>query len=430
MPATDPARRAPRHPRRRALAGALTATAIAVAAALSADAATGAAYAAPVRSPAPARLAAAAPAARPAAQRPAAHEAAARDRTRRLDARTRTRLNRTLHAALARTWAPGVVAGVWVGDRGWTAVDGVADRTTGAAPRPTDHTRIGSVTKTFTGTLILQLVDEGRLRLDETIDRWFPTLPNASAITIRDLGAMSSGIASYSADPSAVDRYLGRPHTTWSPDELIAAGSALPRRFAPGEGFDYSNTNFILLGEIVEQIVGKPLAQVMRDKLFAPLGMRHTSYLPVTRLPAPAWRGYTVQGSTNGAVRDATNWSPTFAGAAGQIVSTLGDLRRWTVALGSGALLKPATQRARLVPNPASRAGGRAYDFALGNARGWLMHSGELPGFNTQVAYLPQRRLAIVVLANSDVAGAGGNPAPAIFDALADVVAPGTLPRG
>lgn len=343
-----------------------------------------------------------------------------------LDARTRARLDRTLAAASRQTWAPGVVAGVWVADRGWTGVDGVADRASGRAPRLSDHTRIGSVTKTFTGTLILQLVDEGKLKLDDTIERWFPTFPGAAGITVRQLGTMSSGIASYSLDEATTDRYLARPETVWTPQQLTAIGGALPRLFAPGQGFNYSNTNFVMLGEIVEQVTGRPLADVMREKLFAPLGMRETTYRALTRLPSPSWSGYTIQGS-EGEVRDATRWSPTFAAAAGQIVSTLGDLRKWTRAVGSGSLLRPATQRVRLQPNTFSARAGRAYAFGIGTAGGWLMHSGELPGYNTQIAYLPKRRLAIVVLANADLAGSAGNPAPAIFNALAQAIAPGTL---
>ncbi|MDW5598401.1 serine hydrolase domain-containing protein [Conexibacter stalactiti] len=354
---------------------------------------------------------------------------AANAQAQQLGRRTSQRLDRTLDAALAETWAPGVIAGVWVGDRGWTAARGTADRATGARATLTDHTRIGSVTKTFTGTLVLQLVDEGRVRLDDTIERWFPTLAGAGGITIRDLGTMASGIASYSLDPTIAGRYLARPQTVFTPAELIAAAAGLPRDFAPGHGFRYSNTNFVMLGQIVEQVTGRPLAEVMRTKLFAPLGMRHTSYVASTRLPRPSWHGYTLQGS-DGEILDATAWSPTFAGAAGQITSTLGDLRRWTRAVGSGTLLKPATQRVRLQPNPASASGGRAYAFAIGKAKGWLMHSGELPGFNTQIAYLPARRLSIVVMTNADIATAAGNPAPAIFNALAQVVAPGTLPRG
>jgi D-alanyl-D-alanine carboxypeptidase len=350
---------------------------------------------------------------------------------RRLDASTRAQLDRALGAALAGTEAPGVIAGVWVGDRGWTATRGVADRRTGRRPTRGMHTRIGSVTKTLTGTLVLRLADQGRLRLDDTIDRWFPDLPDAGRITVRQLGDMSSGIRSYTRDDPTLERYFTRPGTVWTTEQLIRLGTSLPRAFAPGDGFDYSNTNFVMLGRIVERVTGRPLARVMRDELFVPLGMRDTSYPATTALPRPSWRGITEQGAAAGAVRDATGWSPTFAGAAGQVVSTLGDLRRWTRALGTGALLRPATHRARLVPNPASAAGGRAYAFALGTDHGWLLHSGELPGFTTQIAYLPSRRTTVVVLVNADIPDAAGrNPAPSVFTALARVVAPRTLPGG
>jgi D-alanyl-D-alanine carboxypeptidase len=113
------------------------------------------------------------------------------------------------------------------------------------------------VTKTFTGTVILQLVDEGKLKLDESIARWFPTAPEASEITIRELGDMSSGINSYTADEAITARYFTHPQTIWKADELIDGGLALPRKFAPGKGFFYSDTNTLMLGKIAEAVTGK-----------------------------------------------------------------------------------------------------------------------------------------------------------------------------
>jgi D-alanyl-D-alanine carboxypeptidase len=346
-----------------------------------------------------------------------------------LDRGTAAKLERALRTSMATTEAPGVIAGVWTGDRSWTATLGTAGRRTTRRPTIADHTRIGSVTKTMTGTLILQLADEGRLRLDDTIDRWFPNLKDAGRITVRQLGEMSSGIQSYTKLEAFTDRYFTRPETVWSQAELMRIGWRMPRLFRPGKGFDYSNTNFLMLGRIVERVTGKPLERVMRENLFAPLGMRHTAYPGDSRLRRPYWSGSTVQGSADGSVRNATHWSPTFAGAAGQVTSTLGDLRRWARALGTGSLLRPATQRVRLRPNPASARGGLAYAFAVGRDTGWVLHSGELPGYNTQVAYLPARKLAVVVLVNADVADAEGrNPAPTIFTALRRVLAPETIP--
>ena len=309
---------------------------------------------------------------------------------------------------------------------------GSRQRAAGPAAALGEHTRIGSVTKTMTGTLILQLVDQRKLRLDDTIERWFPQLPDARKITIRDLGSMSSGIASYTAESVITDQYFARPTMAWNPNALVAGGAALPRLFTPGHGFSYSDTNFVMLGRIVELVTHKPLAQVMQSMLFTPLGMRNSIYPTNNRLPSPFWRGYTVQGSEHGNVLDATNWSPSFAAGAGQGISTLADLQRWTRALGTGSLLKAATQRARLVPNPASEAGGRAYLFALGSDHGWLGHEGSIPGYNTEVQYLPSLNATIVVLANTDIANANVvNPNVRISGAPASgIVAPKHVPAG
>jgi D-alanyl-D-alanine carboxypeptidase len=322
-----------------------------------------------------------------------------------------------------------VIAGVWIGNRGWTSVLGSTRRAAGPRPLLGDHTRIGSVTKTMVGTLILELVDQHKLALDETIQRWFPKLPDARNITIRDLGDMSSGIASYTMDSKITDRYFTNPQTIWNPDQLIAGGAGLPRLFAPGKGFNYSDTNFVMLGQIAERVTGKPLDQLLRSMVFKPLGMHQTSYPTGNRLSSPFWRGSTIQGSEAGNVLDATGWSPTFAAGAGQAISTLGDLRRWGQALGTGELLTPATQQARLVPNPASEAGGRAYLFGLGSDHGWLGHEGSIPGYNTDVQYLPARNATIIVLANSDISNAQGHsPVSTIFSALARVVDPSHAP--
>lgn len=348
-----------------------------------------------------------------------------------LGTRTVARLDRTLRSTWASTWAPGVIAGVWVGDRGWTAALGSAQRAAGPRPLLVDHTRIGSVTKTMIGTLVLELVDRHKLQLDESIARWFPQLPDASQITIRDLGDMSSGIASYTTNPTFTSHYFSDPTMSWTPDQLIAGGAALPRTFAPGDGFDYSDTNFVMLGRILELVTHKPLAQLFGAMLFKPLGMNASSYPTGNGLPSPYLHGYTIQGSTKGNVLDSTNWSPTAAAGAGQAISTLGDLHRWTVAVGTGQLLTPAAQRARLIPNAASAAGGRAYLFALGIDHGWLSHEGQIPGYNTQIAYLPKLKATIVVIANTDIANASlVTPVTAIFQGLAGVIAPNNVPTG
>jgi D-alanyl-D-alanine carboxypeptidase len=346
--------------------------------------------------------------------------------------RTQSRLTASLRTSWAGTWAPGVIVGVSVRDRAWTSVLGTTRRALGPRPILADRSRVGSITKTFVGTLILELVDQHKLSLDEPISRWFPQVPDGQSITIRDLGDMSSGITSYTTDSAFMDRYFTHPTAPWNPDQLIADGVALPRQpWAPGHGFNYSDTNYVMLGRIIEKVTRKPLADVMRSMLFKPLGMNASSYPTSNRLPKPFLNGYTIQSSTLGNVIDSTNWTPTAAAGAGQAVSTVPDLLKWARDVGTGALLKPATQRQRLIPNPASRSGKRAYLFGLGIDNGWLSHEGEIPGYNTEIAYLPSLKATIVVIANSDISDAKLiNPAPAILKALARVIAPRNVPTG
>jgi D-alanyl-D-alanine carboxypeptidase len=274
------------------------------------------------------------------------------------------------------------------------------------------------------------LVTEGKLKLDDTIEKWFPELPDADTITVRELGDMSSGIDSYTANQTLVDQYFANPTRAWTPEELVAAGTSLPRLFKPREGFFYSNTNFVMLGLIIEQLTNKPYPEVLQRRIFEPLKLRESSYPDTNGMPVPSWHGYTTQGSADNQPVDVTHWSPTFAAMAGQIVSNLDDVMTWARAVGTGATLTLKTQRSRLRGNAASKSGAREYAFAIGKDNGWLAHDGELPDFNSQLAYFPKQDITIVVLANSDmsVAGSTATPAPVIFSALAKVVTPSNVP--
>jgi D-alanyl-D-alanine carboxypeptidase len=337
------------------------------------------------------------------------------------------RLGAALSSSWSKTVAPGAIVSVTVGDQTWTAVRGSTRKGGKVRPRLGDHTRIGSLTKTFVGTLILELADEGKLKLSDTLDRWFPWVPNAGQITIRELGDMSSGLNTYTADQSVLDTYFADTRAAWKPIELIKSGVSLPPKFAPGQGFFYSNTNFLLLGKIAEKTTGEPIGRLLRERIFEPLGMTETSYPYSTKLPAPFWNGYTNQDAsgTGDKVVDATNWNPTFTGAAGQIVSTLADMRTWAKAIGTGALLTKAGFREHLTPNPFSAKGAKEYDFGVGTDNGWITHAGTVPGFNSDFGYLPKRGASIVVLTNTDLeAEPRSQPSVSIMSALSAVIAP------
>ena len=342
---------------------------------------------------------------------------------------TLTSLDQALARAFTTSAAPGMMALVavgsstWVGTQGTTTLGGNVPVTSGLV------TRVASVTKTMTGTIVLQLIQEGRLSFDDTLSDWYPDIDGADAITIRHLGMMSSGLASYSLDDDITDEFYAHPTRVWTPEELLYAGAALEREFLPGEGFLYCNTNLVALGLIIERILNQPLAEAMQQRLFTPLGMRNSNYPSTAVLPTPHWRGYTLQSVTDGVPLDATDWSPTFTAGAGQANSTLSDLAIWARALGTGSLISTELQQARLIPNPYSTTGTRAYAFAVGTENGWIAHSGQVPGFVTQVAYLPSLDATIVVAANGDLAGEDGRPpAPKAFRELATVIAPDNVP--
>jgi D-alanyl-D-alanine carboxypeptidase len=335
-------------------------------------------------------------------------------------------------AALGPT-APGAIVGIWVPGRGtWTYAAGLADMATKQPARLQDATRIGSVTKTFVGTLVLQLVDEGKLSLDAPVGRWLPNLPWARQVTVRELLNMTSGIYEYADDPGFQRQAL--QHVTvrgsvatlayrWQPRQLVAAAARHPLYFAPGTGSHYSSTNFIILGMLLEKVTGRTLADLLQAEITGPLHLAHTLLPSDASLPVPYWHGYThLPGGT--AVLDATHVVPSFAWAAGGMVSTLDDLHVWARALATGALISPKLQAQRLQMTPQSdhTYGLAIFDGFGGLTRGYVGHGGDALGYATIMLYQPATRATIVVLMNFDPVPENHGPVVALFNKLAGVL--------
>ena len=151
---------------------------------------------------------------------------------------------------------------------------------------------------------------------------------------------------------------------------------------------------------VVEKVTGLPLGDYLTQHVFGPLSLGQTSYPPNGLMPDPFTHGYTP--APDGDILDATFWNPSWADAAGKIVSTYADLKVWASALGKGALLNPVTQVQRLTTS-AELLPGVGYAFAIFNVHGWIGHNGDIPGYTTVLVYLPERDATLVVLANSDV---------------------------
>lgn len=324
-----------------------------------------------------------------------------------------------LDAALKKSFqesdAPGVVAAVQTPEYTWVRALGVADRTSREPMTPEVNHRIGSVTKTFTATLLLQAAEEGQLSLDDTIDRYVKGVPNGDKITLRQMANMTSGIASYTEDDQWAKEWLSDPTRVWAPEELAQIGIEDSPLFDPGTEWFYSNTNYVLLGLVLEKVTGKPIGDLYRDQIIEPLDLENTSFPDPAdpSIPEPHAQGYTLQGqSSGGKPIDSTDWSPSEAWTAGMMISTVEDLLTYGRALGTGDRLLSAEQQSeRLdsfvsdVPplNQPPLEGDLAYGIGLGKDHGWVGHNGEIPGFNTYLFYHPDLDAVVVVEVNSDI---------------------------
>lgn len=333
-----------------------------------------------------------------------------------LPAELTAKLDAAVRSALPQTAAPGVIVGVVTPSGTWKAAYGVADPSAGTPMAVGMHTRIGSITKTFTGTAIMQLAEAKKLSLDDVIQKYVPGIPNGERITLRQLADMTSGIASYTRSPKFQDVYFAKPETIFTPEQLVAIGVSESPLFEPGASFDYSNTNTILLGMVIEKVSGKPVGQVFKELIFDPLKLQNTSWPgDSVDMPQPYAQGFTLQGdfAKPDAPSNATNWNPAWGWTAGELISNIDDLLVYGRALGTGhGLLGEAAQKERLTSFP----GVAGYGIGVACIGGWVGHTGELPGYNTYVFYQADAGMTVAVQTNSDIASGGCQAKPTLTD--------------
>ncbi|MBD8892631.1 beta-lactamase family protein [Labrenzia suaedae] len=314
-----------------------------------------------------------------------------------------SKLDEAVKSALPLAAAPGFIVGVQTPGGSWKKGYGVSNPATGAPMVPGMHTRIGSVTKTFTGTIILQLAEAGRLSLDDTISMYVEGIPEGDRITLRQLANMTSGVASYTASGPFVEMYLGQPGKVFTPEELLPFAIELSPLFEPGAQYDYSNTNTILLGMVIEKVTSEPFETVLRSGILEPLGLKDTVWPgSQTDFPAPYAEGVTFQGndSETDPARVATHWNPASLWTAGELISSIDDLLVYARALATGRdLLGPKMQGERL----RSFGGPAGYGLALRCTGAWIGHTGEVPGYTTVIYYNGLTDTTVAIQANSDM---------------------------
>ncbi|MCV2463094.1 beta-lactamase family protein [Streptomyces sp. ICN988] len=327
---------------------------------------------------------------------------------------------RALKAAVA-DGVPGVTATARDGHRTWSRTEGVGDLRTGEPRSERDRYRVGSITKTFVATVVLQLEAEGRLSLDDTVDAWLPGVVEGNGnhgdrITLRQLLNHTSGIYNYTADEEfarthfARDGFLEHRYDTVTPRQLVAIATAHEPDFAPGTDWRYSNTNYILAGMVIGEATGRPYAEEVRRRIIDPLKLRATS-VPGTRvsLPRPSSRAYSkLAESATGPTYDVTRLNPSMAGSAGEMISDSADLNRFYTALLRGRLL-PAKQLAEMTTTVPAMPGA---SYGLGLIKRELDcgvtvwgHGGGIHGSSSEAVTTRDGRHALAFNFNGDWSG-------------------------
>lgn len=271
---------------------------------------------------------------------------------------------------------------------------GLADRELGVAATPQTKFRIGSITKQFTATAILQLQEAGKLSIDDPISKYYPEAPAAwSKITLRHLLTHTSGIPTYTALPGFFARDARLPHT---PEELIKLTRDKPLDFEPGSKFAYDNSGYILLGYVVEKASGQRYADYVQQHIFAPLGMTASGYDDSGRVIPGRAQGY--ERGPDGAWRNAPFLDMSVPYAAGSLYSTVDDLLTWDQAIYGARLLKPDSLKAMSTDYGHKYGFGFVVDQKWGQDRIW--HNGGINGFTSSFQRYPQARVTAVALNN------------------------------
>lgn len=328
------------------------------------------------------------------------------------------RLQAKLDRLRAARDIPGIsVAIVWDDGREWTGASGLANVARGTPVTPESGFALASISKTFTATVVLQLVDEGRLALDRRVAPLLPGYRLHEDLTVRHLLDHTSGLPDFFLNNRIDRRLQGAPNATWTPRQAWRFVS--PKRPEPGSTWLYSNTNYLLAGELVEAVTGRPLAVEIRERLLKPLGLEDTWYQVAEPRRAPLTRAYRLVARSGGGVRAVPvagqgSVMPfrsvvSAAGGAGAIASTALDTARWMQALGSGGVLSPGLQAEMLADAARTRAMGARVPYGLGvqvvqvNGRTAIGHSGRFLGYRNVVRYLPDDGVTIAVLTNQGV---------------------------
>lgn len=324
--------------------------------------------------------------------------------------------------AAAKNGPPGLAVVIRRGSHQEFRSRGFSDLKTRRRPRLSDHYRIASMAKAFSGAVALRLVSQGKLSLDDTIGERLPGLmPLASDVTLAQALQHTGGLPDYIKSQAFIDRFVANPRAYLAPRELIGFVKDTPLRFKPGTRYEYSDTDNVIVGLMAEAVTGRSYERLLSDLVYRPLGLRQTSLPRVVRMPRPFMHGYeVVAGKAPEDVSEVIN--PSGAWASGGIVSNPLDVGSFFRAYVGGRLFKSSVRARQLrfrpgsssPPGPGTNSAGMGvfrYRTSCGTVYG---HTGSFPGYRLFAASSLDGRRSVVFTVNAQIVPREGQPEPAV----------------
>ena len=320
-----------------------------------------------------------------------------------------------------------VVFGVWT--KGKEVVSGtLGEALPGVRATRRDHFRVGNVQEAVLTTRLLQLVEEKKLSLDDKLSKYMPDFPQADEVTLEMLARSTSGYADFVTSDEFATAFEDDPFRQWTPDEIIDIAAGLPPEFPPGTSWAFSDTNFVLLGQVIEKLDG-PINEQYQQPIYNEIGLTDTRVTPTAEMLSPVLHSYSAE---RGANEDATFWSPSWVPNAGDMSSNLSDMAKWAAALAEGTVLSKKSHEIQF-SDELSGVGPFTDDlyYAMGFvvAKGWVINNPQIDGYTVVVAYHPATKTAVVVSATiTPDAPPGYHAAALVFNHITEIVSPDDLP--
>lgn len=370
------------------------------------------------------------------------------------DAPSIATIRSVIRSSMAQNHLQAVI--VQVRSNGNTVYTGaIGDSMTGVPATADMHFRNGALAFTYMSTLLLEFVDQKKVTLQTKLSKYFPDIPNANRVTLRDLSQMTSGYADYVYQPELTQMLYRDPFQQWTPEQLIQIGVSKPLQFMPGKNWGYCHTNYVILGRVLEKIAHMPLADALRRYVLQPMGLKQTEAFNTAWIPHPALHSFTserreVLGIKTGVpfTEESTYWNPSWTTVEGAVeITDISDLNTSLEAVAAGRLLSKASSAAQIRPSligfghsqsncSACRKNTVTFNYGLGVilTGPWITQTLGFAGASGAVGYLPSQKLTIAVEGTNapgayDSEGNAGLGATAVFRALADLLAPMTLPK-